>query len=692
MGKIENLDFIQGDLRLSSTFSYLFEEVLFENPDFTIEDIAIDECGFLYLLVTEKLAGTENIPYSEKHLIFKYSGNPTALKPVGNCPDTFPLKMGKISAIGVDGDALYLADTLDGISFRLNAFTKNDYQLRWTLSKGLAGKDLEKIFDIKCDEKGNIYFIEGKSVLSVNKHCPFCQEPVISCEISEPAMPEALEVDKEGNRYVLTENGAYIFRAGETGAQRKIDIKNFSPAGIAADSSEIVVDSWKNIFVGEADKTGNESHNEKTIYKLGADNRFSPMWSYRGTCKKLVSSPEGRLYVLDGEGKKLTALIRKQVNLRAPDGFFRGTYLSKPLDSQEDGTLWHRLLIKGEFVKGTQIEFLYYLSDEKLSEPEIEALSPDKWRAGISEMSAVQGSEKRDALFLDNAEGRYLWFKIVLSGTEELSPAVKSIAIFYPRASYINYLPAIYREEPHSKDLLERFLSIFESLIFELDYTIEHIDRFFDADFTPPEFLSWLASWLSVPVDEGWTEEKRRLFIRHAVSLYKKRGTREGISESIELFTGTKPFIVENFRINRTCKGNSSLQCSDEDAIFFPPEGTNVKIGDKEESLVNLLFGKERFAFSIFLQDPDTNSNLLKQVGRIIDEQKPAHTCYNMKILESWFYLDMHTYLGINTALRKPEFILGKNAVIGRDTVLHDEEKAGQVGRHSRVEIDTVLS
>lgn len=685
MEEVENLDLGQGDLRLSSAYSYLFEEVLFENPGFTIEDIAIDECGFLYLLGTEKLAGAENLPDTEKNLIFKYAGNSAALKPAGNCPDAFPLKLGKISAIGVDGDTLYVADTLEGSSFRLNAFTKRDYQLRWTLSKGPAGKDLEKILGIKCDEKGNIYILEGKRVLSINKHSPLCPEPAISCEINEPGEPKAFEVDKEGNRYVLAGNRVYIFRAGETGVERKIDIENFSPSGIA-------VDAWKEIFVGEADKTGNESQNEKTIHKLGPDNRFYPLWSYRGSCKKLVSSPEGRLYVLDGKGKKLTSLIRKKINLRTSDGSFRGTYLSKPVDSQENGTAWHRLLINGNFIKGTQVEFFYYVSDEKLSQAEIKALDPGRWKIGISETSAVQGDKKRDALFLDNAEGRYLWFKIVLSGTEELSPAVKSIAIFYPRASYVDYLPAIYREEPHSKDLLERFLSIFESIIFEIDYTIEHIDRVFDADFAPPEFLSWLASWLSVPVEEGWTEEKRRLFIRHAVSLYKKRGTREGLSESIELFTGVKPLIVENFRISLPCKGDRPLSCSDEDAIFFPPEGTRVTIGDKEENLVNILFGTERFAFSVFLQAPGITPAILKQVGRIIDEQKPAHTCYNLKMLEPWFYLDMHTYLGINTTLTKPEFILGKAAVIGRDTVLHDDEKAGQVERHSRVEIDTVLS
>jgi hypothetical protein len=61
-------------------------------------------------------------------------------------------------------------------------------------------------------------------------------------------------------------------------------------------------------------------------------------------------------------------------------------------------------------------------------------------------------------------------------------------------------------------------------------------------------------------------------------------------------------------------------------------------------------------------------------------------------VLEPWFYLDMHTYLGVNTTLTKPSFILGKTSVIGRDTVLYDREEAGQVARKSRIGIDDTLT
>ncbi len=163
------------------------------------------------------------------------------------------------------------------------------------------------------------------------------------------------------------------------------------------------------------------------------------------------------------------------------NGYFEGTYISKPIDSQTSKTRWHRLLLEGNFEKGTQVDFQYYVSDDKLSDDKIKKLSSKEWHNCVSKSSAIQGNKKRDALFIDNIQGRYLWFKIILSGNEILSPVIKSVTVFFPRISYLDYLPGIYQEDPVSKGLLERFLAIFESIFYEIDFTIDHISRYFDA-------------------------------------------------------------------------------------------------------------------------------------------------------------------------------------------------------------------
>jgi hypothetical protein len=77
---------------------------------------------------------------------------------------------------------------------------------------------------------------------------------------------------------------------------------------------------------------------------------------------------------------------------------------------------------------------------------------------------------------------------------------------------------------------------------------------------------------------------------------------------------------------------------------------------------------------------------------RIIDTEKPAHTVGCLQVLEPWFNLDRHTYLGINTVLTKPQFILEKTSVLARDTAIYEKEPGGRVGEKSRADIDSILT
>lgn len=715
-----NLDMESGDLRLNDYIYKIEENVLLKDINLDLIDIAIDECDILYLIDRAK------------NLVIMCDSNGAVLKRIGCNSEIFPLKLNCLSAIGIDRDTLYIADyisesqacknkpiSIGKNSARLIALSKRDFQIRWIISNGPDGNSLNKILDIECDYKGNIYILENNifenkrgRVLCINTAQCYRPEPyIIEDKISniiedKISNPKALAVDADGDLYVLDKCRVYIFRPGKKGKcsfrivktdEKKKDVL-FLP-------SDITVDPWKNVFVGES---GGE-----LLYKLSlSDQSSTPIQSYWGTIRKLASDLKGNLYLISDDGHKLTSLARSKINIKK-EVPFKGIYISKPIDSRNPNTRWHRVLLEGEFEKGTQVELEYYvaknISDVNIREPD----SNHKWHKCILNTSSFQGNKKRDALFREDVQGQYLWLKITLSGKERLSPVIKSITIFFPRISYVDYLPAIYREgsvnkeeNPVSSGLLERFLAIFESMFFDIDFTIDHIGRFFDVHGTPPEFLSWLGSWLAVPMDEEWPEEKKRLFIKKAVSLYKKRGTIEGLEESIELFTGKKPFIVEKFHASKACTENISQICikekltsaPSEEQIFFPftvkksPENKTEGNEGEEDPLINRLYGKDRFGFCVLLADPDINLITQNHVRRIIEEQKPAHTSYELKVLEPWFYLDMHTYLEINTWVKEPEFALEKTSLIGRDTILHDEEKAGQIERHSRLGFDILLS
>ena len=109
------------------------------------------------------------------------------------------------------------------------------------------------------------------------------------------------------------------------------------------------------------------------------------------------------------------------------------------------------------------------------------------------------------------------------------------------RSSYLDYLPGIYS----SNDFLSRYLLIFESILEPISRTIGNIPHYFDPALAPSDTLPWLGSWLGLLLDERWPDEKRRDLILAAADLYRWRGTRRGLEQFIQVYTGIKPEITE---------------------------------------------------------------------------------------------------------------------------------------------------
>jgi phage tail-like protein len=109
------------------------------------------------------------------------------------------------------------------------------------------------------------------------------------------------------------------------------------------------------------------------------------------------------------------------------------------------------------------------------------------------------------------------------------------------KSRYLEYLPAIHQQDT----FLGRFLLPFEEVLTGFGELLSTVDRYFAPAFTDPEFLSWLAAWVALVLDEDWDEAKRRRLIGEAVELYRWRGTVRGLKRYLEIYTGLVPDIRE---------------------------------------------------------------------------------------------------------------------------------------------------
>lgn len=225
-----------------------------------------------------------------------------------------------------------------------------------------------------------------------------------------------------------------------------------------------------------------------------------------------------------------TAELTGKGGLMLKDGKNEGSYTSSPLDSGVAGCQWHRIVLDVDIPESSTLKISFYTSEAQGT--------ASNWSGEI----VFQGNFKDALVKIPN--GRYLTLKIDFHRGGAKTPVLRQVKVYYPRLSYLRYLPAIYQEDAESKEFLERFLSIFESSLHDSDETISNLSMFFDPDSTPDNFVPWLANWLSLDLYELLGDRNRK-FILEATKFYKQKGTVSGLSSLVTFLTGKKCCVKE---------------------------------------------------------------------------------------------------------------------------------------------------
>lgn len=303
-----------------------------------------------------------------------------------------------------------------------------------------------------------------------------------------------------------------------------------------------------------------------------------------------------------------------------------GIFLSRILDSREEGTVWHRMVMEAACGDNMAVYLKIYAADtitaagfgweccqaswlgEAGSEGK-ESADGAKMQAVLESFLCLEARNPEDIL-LHQVKGRYLWLVLVLHGNGEAGPAIRGMKLYFPRETWMRFLPEIYQGE--NGGFLERYLCIFQSIYDSLGEKIRGDAAYLDIKTANPELLLWLSGWLCAGNSHLWKPENLKQYLEPGAMAYRNLGTPGALVKMVELYTGFTPCLKES----------------------GPGE---------DPHLFHLYIMEEAVA------SPRQYQALL----RVIREGKPADMEVQVIALKSFVFLDQDTYLGINSVLNQ---------------------------------------
>lgn len=565
--------------------------------------------------------------------------------------------------------------------------------------------------------------------------------------------PWSLAADRSGFVYVLERAGRRVqkFDADgrlvpgfwETFQAGLGDDASPSPTFIATDGrSELlyILDLGRRevLVVGRSGKLQKSFHIDPAIQATGivvtksaiiiADAAQGRLWQYNLNGDYEGTSPDyrGPIAALgsDGDGHLLvhTGVTGGVVRLWPQSAFAtQGAFLAGPIDSEHVGTVWHRWHVLAEPLPGgVHMQLFTRTGDTVEVGPASESgaklfPSSDGWIACPQ--------DEPDVLVL-NPPGRYLWLGGRLQGDGHASPALMQMQISYPPDTYLRHLPAIYQEDEERRPLLERSLALFESVLGDIEAQIGDLPLLFDPQTAPsgwtpwlhgwqhgadgadpPDWLPWLAGWLALPMEETWSEADARAVIGEAFVLHGQRGTVKGLRRLIKLYTGADVFIEEPARHTALWSlGEASVLGFTTMLAPAAPQGA-VLDGTAQMDSSHLVGGEPDgsylfddiahffrvWIYAAGLRPPCT----LTRIRCLLDREKPAHTEYELCVIEPRMRVGHQARIGIDAIVAGPPagLRLDPKQALGSETalMLQAEDIAGRIGRDAHLGQETLL-
>jgi len=312
----------------------------------------------------------------------------------------------------------------------------------------------------------------------------------------------------------------------------------------------------------------------------------------------------------------------------------KAVYISPPLDSGEKETEWGRMEIDFYTERDGFILVSYFAyENENITidnltlnlEDYLNDFSVDiKDKINLIEKLCTEKRKNIDDLILSDSKGRYFRFMLEMEGFKDNRIAVKNIKIQYPLDSIIQYLPSFFSENKENAEFLKRFLGIYQALIYDLQDNIDNMSKYFDCDNMSGDFLDWLCGLVGINSTYMWTEDKLKKFVKKSFYYYKLKGTKQGLKEVIGFYTNEEPIIIETNEI------------------------MDIYSSSIYKEYYEKLYGSDIYSFYIFIKKSSVD---FKDIEKLVEIYKPAHTKAYIIILNKYIVLGEHSYIGINSGI-----------------------------------------
>lgn len=184
-----------------------------------------------------------------------------------------------------------------------------------------------------------------------------------------------------------------------------------------------------------------------------------------------------------------------------------------------------------------------------------------------------------------------------------------------PPSSYMEFLPAFYKEV----DFLGRLLAILEETFDPAVQTLDNLWAYLDPLTAPEAMLPFLARWVGWDMDDRWSIDQQRRLIRNAVTLYRWHGTRFGLSFYIHLCTGL-PL-------------DEQLPEDEKHISIQEIYSTGFVLGKTQMGMDSMLGGGKKYHFLVRLRAEYPDQVIDEEMVReIIERERPAFCTYELSI------------------------------------------------------------